>query len=273
MTGTLRFFLGTHQPHWLTSAPMPLFVSDRRLRRYRRRLPIARTEWALDSGGFTELTTHGSWEFGPSPDRYAASVRRYRYEIGRLSWAAPQDWMCEPSILARTGLTVVEHQARTVGSYLQLRALAPDLPFIPILQGWTVSDYLRCIDRYTAAGVDLSNAEFVGVGSVCRRQSTGEAHAIISAIRSAGVTHLHGFGVKTTGLARYGHLLSSADSMAWSIAARRSKPIRDCRGRHRNCANCPRYAYRWHAHILSLLQTAPVQPSLFDLDNEGGSAA
>ena len=34
------------------------------------------------------------------PGLYAARVRRYRDQIGRLAWAAPQDWMCEPAILA-----------------------------------------------------------------------------------------------------------------------------------------------------------------------------
>ena len=45
------------------------------------------------------------------------------------------DWMCEPAMLARTGLTVAEHQAGTVANYLELRAAAPELPFIPVLQG------------------------------------------------------------------------------------------------------------------------------------------
>jgi hypothetical protein len=53
-------------------------------------------------------------------------VRRYRDEIGCLDWAAPQDWMCEPFILAKTGLSVREYR-RTVASYLRLTELAPDL--------------------------------------------------------------------------------------------------------------------------------------------------
>jgi len=52
------------------------------------------------------------------------------------------DWMSEPIMLAKTGLTVAVHQARTVANYLALRDLAPDLPFIPVLQGWRLDDYL-----------------------------------------------------------------------------------------------------------------------------------
>src|SRR5205807_2659774 len=110
--------------------------------------------WALDSGGFTELRLHGGWL--TTAAAYVAAVRRYRDEIGRLEWAAPMDWMCEPFMLAKTGLTVAEHQERTVANYLELRSLAPDLPFVPVLQGWSRDDYRRCATPYEKAGVDLA---------------------------------------------------------------------------------------------------------------------
>ena len=62
--------------------------------------------------------------------------------------------MCEPFIIAKTGLSVREHLRRTVASYLRLKELAPDLPFIPVLQGWQLADYLECAAMYEAAGVD-----------------------------------------------------------------------------------------------------------------------
>jgi hypothetical protein len=99
-------------------------------------------------------------------------------------------------MLARTGLTVAEHQARTVGNYLELRALAPELPFIPVLQGWTISQYLDCVDRYTNAGIDLTALPLVGLGSVCRRQHTPAIAAIVQALASGGL-RLHGFGIST----------------------------------------------------------------------------
>jgi hypothetical protein len=257
MTG-LRFLLGTHQPGWLRTVAVPLFVSDRRLRRYRR-LPAAARPWALDSGGFTELAAHGTWAHGPTPATYARRVRRYRDHIGQLLWAAPQDWMCEPFITAKTGLSVREHQARTVGNLIELRSIAPDLPWAPIVQGWTAADYLACADRYTRAGIDLTTEPLVGVGSVCRRQATSEAGQILTALHSAGLIRLHGFGVKTSGVLRFGHLLTSADSLAWSYAARRDPPLPTCIGRHRNCANCPTYATQWRTRLLTQLH-----PTLWD---------
>jgi hypothetical protein len=128
----MRFYLGAHHPHWLERAPFPLFVSHRRLAA-RRRLPRAATGWALDSGGFTELRLHGRWH--TSAAEYVAAVRRYRDEIGGLEWAALMDWMCEPFMLAKTGLTIAVHQAHTVANYLELHDLAPDLPSIPRAPG------------------------------------------------------------------------------------------------------------------------------------------
>ena len=125
----MKFYLGTHEASWLGWVDVPLFVSHRRLAD-RRRLPRARCDWALDSGGFTELALHGRWRTAVS--EYVQAVARYAADIGRLEWAAPMDWMCEPSMLTATGLSVREHQQRIVANYLELRNRGP---FIPVLQG------------------------------------------------------------------------------------------------------------------------------------------
>ena len=255
----LAFYLGTHQPHWLWRAGFPLFVSHRQLAR-RRSLRPALCRWGLDSGGFTELSLHGRWV--TPVGEYAAAAAGYAGRVGGLDFGAPQDWMCEPSMLARTGLPVREHQDRTVASYLELRQIAPDLPWLPVVQGWHLADYLACTDLYGAAGVDLAAAPRVGLGSVCRRQSTAEIAVIVAALARRGL-RLHGFGVKTGGLHLYGHLLASADSMAWSYAARREPPLPNCAG-HANCANCLAYATRWRADLLGRLAARGHQASLLD---------
>ena len=246
----MRFFLGTHHPAWLAKLDVPLFVSRRTLANVRE-LPRARGAWALDSGGFTELSLHGRWTV--SARDYAADVRRFRDEIGGLVWAAPQDWMVDDDIRRKTGLSVGEHQARTVASFLELRAIAPDLPIIPVLQGWTEGDYWDCLALYEAGGVDLRGEPLVGVGTICRRQSTIRAGLILRGLADEGL-RLHGFGFKKTGLRACSDALASADSLAWSFNARKNPPLPG--HTHASCANCPEWALLWRDDLLAGLPEA-----------------
>jgi hypothetical protein len=256
---SLTFYLGTHEPGWLARLAVPLCVSRTRLQ-HRKTLPRAIIPWMLDSGSFTELERHR--EHTMTPAGYAAFVRRCRDQIGQLAWAAPQDWMCEPFMLARTGLTVAGHQQRTVENYLELRMAGDGLPIRPVLQGWTRDDYLRCVDLYASYGVDLEGEPLVGLGSVCRRQDTDEAGRIV---RALAPLRLHGFGVKVTGLREFGYRLISADSLAWSYNARRNPPMHGCT--HRSCANCPRRAVWWRGRLLASLSSRGWQEPLFDLED------
>jgi hypothetical protein len=242
----VKFYLGTHKvsPPWW-ALEVPLFVSRRTLFG-RQTLPRARVGWALDSGGFSELDNPPhAWR--TTPAEYVRDVRRFEREIGLLEWVAPQDWMVEPTILEKTGLTVAEHQRRTVGNFLVLRFELEEL-VVPVLQGWSREDYLRCWQMYEEAGVDLEREPLVGLGSVCRRQGDFEAGRIVRALRPL---RLHYFGAKLTGLQRFADALASADSLAWSYRARRDHPLPGCP--HKSCSNCPRYASRWRAQVMHLL--------------------
>lgn len=238
------FYLGTHETSWLATAGVPLFVSRRRLAA-RRTLPRAAAPWALDSGGFTELSMFGRWSI--TPREYSEEVRRYREEIGQLSFAAPMDWMCEPHVTKKTGLTVAEHQARTVANYLELQDLAPDLPWIPVLQGWRTWDYWHHVEMYAAAGVQLAALPLVGVGTVCRRQALASAAGIIQSLATVYGLRLHGFGFKKQGIRQCSAVLASADSMAWSAVARREPALPG--HPHKNCANCLEYALLWREEL------------------------
>lgn len=254
----MTFYLGTKQPAWLAKAAVPLMI-PRRYMAERRKLPRAVVPWVLDSGAFMEITKHGRWTIAPT--QYVAEVRRFASEVGRLEWAAGQDWMCEPEIIEKTGLSVAEHQSRSTANLLELRALAPELPWLPTLQGWTLRDYFAHLEAYERAGVDLLAEPVVGLGSVCRRQKTREIAAIIEAIASRGL-RLHGFGVKIIGLSRIAPLLVSSDSQAWAYRARRAKvPLGvGCLGRHRTCTNCLAWALAWREHVLKRAATVAQLP-------------
>ncbi len=266
-----KFYLTTHKPGWLwrEDTEVPLFVSHRRLAEHVHLNP-ATVPWALDSGGFTEVTQFGGWR--TSPQEYVAAVARYDREIGRLEWAAPQDWMCEPAVIhggmidgrriPGTGLTLAEHQRRTVANFTelenlwsQLRESDPEMglsPFMPVLQGWDPEDYLRCADLYDEAGVHLEDYPLVGLGSVCRRNTTTELMRVLENVvpRLTPWLALHGFGMKTQGLELGGHLMSSADSLAWSFTARREGIVLPGHT-HSHCGNCIVYAKQWRARMLA----------------------
>jgi hypothetical protein len=84
-----RFYLGSHHAsqRWY-DLDVPLFVS-RRVLTSRKTLPQPATGWALDSGGFTELSMFGEWR--TTEAEYAADVRRFQ-QMGGLEWVAPQTY-------------------------------------------------------------------------------------------------------------------------------------------------------------------------------------
>ena len=101
--------------------------------------------------------------------------------------------MCEPWIVAKTGLTVLEHQARTVDNFLQLRAELGGL-VIPVIQGYGPRDYDRCIGRYQDNGVDLAAEPVVGLGSCGAVARSGRINYGQSFDR--GKFHFHGQRVR-----------------------------------------------------------------------------
>lgn len=281
----MKLFLGTHRPSWLTLDGPPLMVSLNTLPKTKAHRAVV--PWFVDSGGFTELQQHGRWRTTAAQhaERCAEVVERF----GMVEWLSPQDWMCEPFVIngrqpasvqtpgpdglvwkaevgprfVGTGLSVREHQERTVQNYLDLINLEPDLPWVPVLQGWTVDDYHLCADLYLSAGIDLTDNHLVGVGSVCRRQSMPEAQRIMQTLAERGYL-LHGFGFKQEGIAACWPWMKSADSMAWSYNARAERG--SCGGSNgrgsvvKSCANCRHYALDWYDRTLAKI--GPVQLSM-----------
>ena len=132
---------------------------------------------------------------------------------------------------------------------------------IPVLQGWKLTDYWRCEDMYRDAGVDLASCHTVGVGSVCRRQSSNDATQIMQTLSLSGL-RLHGFGFKKGGVKNCHDVMVSADSTAWSDTARRNpicmpghdRPGPHRRTGHKNCANCAEWALLWRSQLLNELE-------------------
>ncbi len=214
----MKFYIGLHQPSdakFFDSA----FLSVNRMRD--RKSPIDCKDWIMDSGAFTEIATHGHYRMGVEP--YAAEIRRWALPGSGITCAVAQDYMCEAIILEKTGLTVVEHQRLTIERFdALLECDTRGVPIMPVLQGYTAEEYVSHLRQY---GDRIGPGAYVGVGSVCKRNTDVDqvTHILISIKRARPDIRIHGFGLKITALSSgvVRDLLFSADSMAWSYAARK----------------------------------------------------
>jgi hypothetical protein len=235
------FFPGLHIPAHAVHFTRA-FISVNRVRG--RKSPVPSSEWIMDSGAFREIENFG--EYRHAPKEYAAEVNRLVKINSGLKITVSQDWMCEPIMLERTGLTIEEHQRRTIERYDALLPLIAGIYLMPVLQGYSVQSYLDHIEQY---GARLKRGMLAGIGSVCKRNSKiSQIEVILSAIKSKRPDlRLHGFGIKISslysGVVR--DFLHSADSMAWSFAARKC-------GRDQN-------DWREAASFVRKIETMPVQ--------------
>ena len=223
----------------------PIMISINRLRK--RKSDFAAGDWIMDSGAFSEISTYGDYRYGVA--EYAEQIKRWK-RCGNLLTAVSQDYMCEPFILQKTGLAVIEHQTKTIRRYDALIAQNTGVYIMPVLQGFEPNDYAEHIESY---GNRLGENAWVGVGSVCKRNANPRAiERVLLAIKTQRPDlKLHGFGIKKTALSSglVQELLYSADSMAWSFAARRGD----------GNANCWRTAARYAKAVEAL----PIQRVLF----------
>lgn len=208
--------MGIHQPCDARHVDAA-FISVHRIAR--RVGPFAVGDWIMDSGAFSTILKHGGYPEGP--EAYAAQIRRWSTN-GRLLAAVTQDFMCEDHMLAITGMTIEQHQRLTIERYDAIRACdLGGVYLMPVLQGYAPAEYVRHLAMY---GDRIGPGAWMGVGSVCKRNGDPAAiEEVLFAIKTARRDiRLHGFGIKTTalrsGLVR--DLLHTADSMAWSYAAR-----------------------------------------------------
>ncbi len=213
----MKFFLGLHQPCDAIHFER-VFISVNRLKT--RKSTFSVWDWIMDSGAFTEISTHGHYRY--SVQEYANEIIRWK-KTGNLLAAVSQDYMCEPFITNKTGMSVLEHQQLTIERYDALLDCNTGVYILPVLQGYVMHDYVNHIRMY---GERLVRGAWVGVGSVCKRNGDIVAiEKILSGIlKERPDLRLHGFGLKTTALSSnvVRESLESADSMAWSFAARMS---------------------------------------------------
>lgn len=225
----MNFYVGLHQPGDARHFNRCM-ISVNRLTGQQKRVSMVRTksggEWIMDSGAFSRISRG---EDHLPIKEYARCIEAHTKTIGKnlfgnLIAAVCQDYMCEPYVLGKTGLSVREHQCLTIERYealtTQLEAWGCPTYIMPVLQGYAKEEYLEHLQMW-----DLPIGAWAGVGSICKRNGQPEeVAAVLRAIKTERPDlRLHGFGLKLTYFDYAGihHQLYSADSMAWSKAKRK----------------------------------------------------
>lgn len=194
----MRFFVGLHQPSDAKHFDAA-FVSINRLRD--RKSDFAVGDWIMDSGAFSTILRHGGYP--EPPEVYAAQIRRWK-RCGNLLAAVTQDYMCEPAMLAITGLTIADHQRLTIARYDNLLHCDTGCYIMPVLQGYAPEDYVSHLRQY---GDRLAQGAWVGVGSICKRN--GNPRAILDVLIAIKAVRpdlrLHGFRPEDNGAGQWHH--------------------------------------------------------------------
>lgn len=175
----------------------------------------------LDSAGFVMMLLHSGYPWTPE---------NYVHRLGSaFPWArfSSLDLCVEPEI-AHNRADVNERIAKTINLNKRCQRAAADLGIadrlMPVIQGATPDDYLRCFDALEAT---IGAERVIGVGSMCRRKTGGPDGivAIVDALdrRLPKGIKLHLFGLKSDGaesVANLDHRIESIDSQAYGVRAR-----------------------------------------------------
>jgi len=169
----------------------------------------------IDSGGYSFMK--GKGEYGTTDAEYLDFIEEHNPEQFAL-----RDYPCEPDVFSEHGRDVRDHQRMTTERHVSLlnKLEHRDIHGQPIsvIQGWNLEDYLNHIDELRDRD---ALTDYVGIGSVCRRNQEAEIREIVLSVSEAlpDGTDIHAFGVKGSVL-QYPDVrqaLASADSQSYEF--------------------------------------------------------
>lgn len=219
------------------------------------------TPFALDSAGFVAHLMFKK----KGPQEGMAGIYPWSYQqYIELAGLLQPDWWSQPDLATEDGIagnqeeidyridataTLLEGTLRIVYAWQNELARTESAttvqnmlkPPVPIIQGRTVSDYLRSLDLLMGVWERwqpwLAAPALIGIGSVCRRHLQDPKdglYAILKGLdgRLPTGSKVHLFGVKGTALEEVQKLdwVASADSLAWDYGAR----VKACKGGYSN---------------------------------------
>lgn len=146
----MKFYVGISEPSWAHRFER-CFISINRLRRRKSNFPV--NEWILDSGAFTHIAKHGSYQH--TPRDYAREIARWS-SCGNLVAACTQDYMCEPFMFEHQDIyeaLAVKGTSRDTAGAMQLRDYLEEVLSENGNQAWWEWEYVPVDDLWHPIGV------------------------------------------------------------------------------------------------------------------------
>jgi len=176
--------------------------------------PPQHSNFMLDCGGFSFFNQFESKEYPFGPEELADLARNLSPD-----YVATIDYPCEPTLLKEKGWGVQENIRRTVKNAERCMEINVDSTWLPVIQGFKLSEYKTCIDMMENRGLIR---DFMAVGSVCVRGKISNIRRIVIGIdkylQSKGYNvKLHYFGLSLNAIKDFDCFLriNSTDSGAW----------------------------------------------------------
>lgn len=144
----------------------------------------------VDPGGFTAARRWGSFPWTPS--QLVDWVREESRDVV-LDWCAVMDYACEPNVNRSILPTNRARIEATIENEIACKEAAPDLPWLPVLQGDNLVERAYDLDR--RRGLNLLPDDYAGIGSVCGRGAGGAKRVVKFYNDQLPGVKYHGFGM------------------------------------------------------------------------------
>lgn len=128
----------------------------------------------VDSGGFAIMQKFGKYPWSVS--QYSDFIWDVTRDV-RLDFSAIMDYACEPSVNREVYRSNKERIKATIRNEAECMRVAPDLPWLPVLQGDSLTE--RAFDIAIRRRMAMLPINYAGIGSVCGRGKAGAIEAIL----------------------------------------------------------------------------------------------
>lgn len=195
---------------------------DDRRKRFKIRRPPADhvSTICIDSGGFSAARRWGRYPWTPA--QYADFIQETvtggaaPISMGRLDFCAIMDYACEPTVNRGEIQTNRDRIKATIRNESCCRQADPSLPWLPVLQGDTLSQ--RQFDLQLRRRLGLLPGQRAGIGSVCGRGARSAISTILFYRQALPDIGFHGFGLHIQALDHPAAwtVIQSWDSYGWT---------------------------------------------------------